>query len=75
MSYQILCESEDSWERSIVYHTQYENYIVFIEQKKNSEKGCWRSIEHCIIPKMFVNFVATLPDNTYLQKTMARKLC
>ena len=62
MSYHILCESEDSWERSIVYHTQYKNYIVFIQQKKNSEKGCWRSIEHCIIPKMFVNFVATLPD-------------
>ena len=62
MSYHILCESEDAWERSIVYHTQYENYIVFIQQKKNSEKGCWRSIEHCIIPKMFVNFVATLPD-------------
>ena len=62
MSYHILCESEDSWERSIVYHTQNENYIVFIQQKKNSEKGCWRSIEHCIIPKMFVNFVATLPD-------------
>ena len=62
MSYHILCESEDSWERSIVFHTQYENYIVFIQQKKNSEKGCWRSIEHCIIPKMFLNFVATLPD-------------
>ena len=62
MSSHILCESEDSWERSIVYHTPYENYIVFMQQKKNSEKGCWRSIEHCIIPKMFVNFVATLPD-------------
>ena len=62
MSYHILCKSKDSWERSIVYHTQYENYIVFIQQKKNSEKGCWRSIEHCILPKMFVNFVATLPD-------------
>ena len=62
MSDHILCESEDSWERSIVYHTQYKNYIVFIQQKKNSEKGWWRSIEHCIIPKMFVNFVATLPD-------------
>ena len=62
MSYHILCASEDSWERSIVYHTQYENYIVFIQQKKNSEKDCWRSIEHCIIPKTSVNFVATLPD-------------
>ena len=62
MSYHILCESEDSWERIIVHHTQYKNYIVFIQQKKNSEKGCWRSIEHCIIPKIFINFVATLPD-------------
>ena len=62
MSYHILCEFEDSWKRSIVCHIHNENYIVFLQQKKNSEKGCWRSVEHCIIPKMLVNFVATLPD-------------
>ena len=62
MSFNILCDSEDSRERSIVYHTQSKNYIVFVQKKKNSEKGCWRSIEHCIISKMFVNFVGTLAD-------------
>ena len=62
MSYHMLCESKDSWERCIVYHTQYENYIFFLQQKENSGKGCWRSIEHCILPKIIVNFVATLPD-------------
>ena len=75
MSYHILCESSDSWERSIVYHTQYENYIVFIQQKKNSEKGCWRSIEHCIIPKIFVNFVATLTDKRGSTEDNGTKNC
>ena len=73
MSYHILCGSEDSWERSVVYHTQYENYIVFIQQKKNSEKGCWRSVEHCIIPKVFVNFVATLQDKYVSTEDNGRK--
>ena len=39
MSYHIICESEGSWERIIVYHTQYENYIIFYSRRKIAKKA------------------------------------
>ena len=62
MSYYILCESEGSWERTIAYQTFYENFIVLIQQKKFNEKDVWNTQQHCMIPKIFLNFLSQLPD-------------
>ena len=37
--------------------------MVFIQQKKQNEKEeNWTTLEQFMIPKIFVNFIATLPD-------------
>ena len=62
MFYYILCESEGSWERTIAYQTSYENFIVLIQQKNFNEKEVWNTQQHCMIPKIFLNFLSQLPD-------------
>ena len=62
MSYYFLCESEGSWERTIAYQTFYGNFIDLIQQKKFNEKDVWNTQQHCMIPKIFLNFLSQLPD-------------
>ena len=62
MSYHILTESENSFERTIVYQTMHQNIVVIVQQKRLSEKKDWTTKEHFLLPKNFVNFIAQLPD-------------
>ena len=62
MSYHILSETENSFERTIVYQTMHENFVVIVQQKRLNEKEDWTTKDHCMIPKMFVNFVVQLSD-------------
>ena len=63
MSFHILSDQNNVWERTIVYQTFYENFVVFIQQKRTNEKEeNWTTLEHFMIPKIFINFIATLPD-------------
>ena len=61
MSHHILCEFEVSWSGFCLSHSMQKT-TSFLSSKRKSKKSFLRSIEHCIIPKMFVIFVATLPD-------------
>ena len=63
MSFHILSDQNNVCERTIVYQTFYENFVVFIQQKRTNEKEeNWTTLEHFMIPKIFINFIATLPD-------------
>ena len=62
MAYHILSESENSFERTIVYQTMHENFVVIVQQKRLNEKEDWTTKEHCMLPKIIVNFIAQLPD-------------
>ena len=64
MSDYILSESEKSFERTIVYQTQYENFVVIKTQKRFNEKDDWTTQQHCMLPKNFNNFIAELPEKT-----------
>ena len=62
MAYHILSESKNSFERTIVYQTTHENFVVIVQQKRLNEKEDWTTKEHCKLPKIFLNFIAQLPD-------------
>ena len=62
--YHILTQFEGSFQRTIVYQTRYENNIAFIQQRKDSSISSWTTFDHCLIPKKFIDFVATLPNIT-----------
>ena len=62
MAYYIFSESENSFERTFVYQTMHENFVVIVQQKRLNEKEDWTTKEHCMLPKTFVNFIAQLPD-------------
>ena len=62
MSVKILSESTISCERTLVYQTLYENFVVLIQQKKVGE--IWTVYQHCLIPKLFINAIASLPNKT-----------
>ena len=62
MSYHILSESENSFERTIVYQTRHENFVVIVQEKRLNEQEDWTTKDHCMLPKFFVNFIAQLPD-------------
>ena len=64
MAYHILSESQNSFERTIVYQTMHENFVVIVQQKRLNEKEDWTTTEHWILPKIFVNFIAQLSDKT-----------
>ena len=38
MSYYILTEEENSWERTLVYQTHHENFLLVVQQKRYNEK-------------------------------------
>ena len=62
MSYHILSETENSFERTMVYQTMHENFVVIVQQNRLNEKEDWTTKNHCMIPKIFVNFIAQLSD-------------
>ena len=62
MSYHILSESDLSCERTIIYQTVQENFIVIVQQKRFHEKEEWITHDHCMLPKIFITFMAQLPD-------------
>ena len=62
MSYHILSESGLSCERIIMYQTVHEDFIVIVQQKRSHENEEWTTHDHCILPKIFINFIAQLPD-------------
>ena len=59
MSVKILSESTISRERTLVYQTLYEKFVVSIQQKKNGDV-----YQHCLIPKLFINANAALRKKT-----------
>ena len=62
MSVKILAESEASWERTLVYQTVYENFVVLIKQRKQDD--VWHVYHHCLLPKVLINAIAALPEKT-----------
>ena len=62
MSVQILAESVISFEQTLVYQTVFENFVVLIQQKRQGD--VWQTYQHCLIPKLFINAIASLPENT-----------
>ena len=62
MSYHILSETENSFERTTVYQTMHENLVVIVQQKRLNEKEDWTTKDHCMIPKIFEDFIAQLSD-------------
>ena len=62
MSIQILAESVISVERTLVYQTVFENFVVLIQQKRQGD--VWQTYQHCLIPKLFINAIASLPEKT-----------
>ena len=62
MSVQILAESVISFERTLVYQTVFENFVVLIQQKRQGDVR--QTYQHCLIPKLFINAIASLPEKT-----------
>ena len=62
MSVQILAESVISLERTLVYQTVFENFIVLIQQK--IQDNVWQNYQHSLLPKFFINAIASLPEKT-----------
>ena len=62
MSVKILAESESSCERTLVYRTVYENFVVLIQQRK--QDNVWNTYHHCLLPKLLINAIAALPEKT-----------
>ena len=61
MSFYLLSDSEESWQRTLVYQTMYENYVVFIQHYKDFSEKNWITSDRFIIPKPIIDFVASLP--------------
>ena len=62
MSVKILSESAISFEGTLAYHTVFENFVVLIQQKRKND--LWYTYQHCLIPKLFINAIAALPEKT-----------
>ena len=60
MSVKILSESAISFERILVYKTVFEYFVVLIQQKRKND--LWYTYQHCLIPKLFINAIAALPE-------------
>ena len=59
MSFYLLSDSEESWQRTLIYQTIFESYVVFIQQYKDFSHENWVTSDRFIIPKPIVDFVAT----------------
>ena len=62
MSVQILAESVISLERTLVYQILFENFVVLVQQKRQG--AVWQTHQHCLLPKLFINAIASLPEKT-----------
>ena len=62
MSVKILSDSAISFERTLVYQTVFENFVVLIQQKTKND--LWYTYQHCLIPKLFIKAIAALPEKT-----------
>ena len=62
MSVQTLAESVISLERTLVYQTVFKNFVVLTLQKRQGD--VWHTYQHCLIPKLFINANASLPEKT-----------
>ena len=40
----------------------HENFVVIVQQKLLNEQEDWTTKDHCMLPKLFVNYIAQLPD-------------
>ena len=60
MSVKTFSESAASRERTLVYQTLYENFVVLIQQKKIG--NAWTVNQHCLVSKLFINAIAALPN-------------
>ena len=61
MSVKILSESAISFERTLVYQTVFENFVVLIQQRKNDFGYTYH---YCLIPKLFINAISALAEKT-----------
>ena len=61
MFFYLLSDSDESWQKTLVYQTMYENYVVFIQQCKDFSMKNWITSDRFIIPKSIIDFVAILP--------------
>ena len=62
MSVKILSESAIFFERTLVYQTVFENFVVLIQQKRKND--LWYTYQHCLIPKLFINAIAAPPEKS-----------
>ena len=62
MSVKILAESEFSCEKTLVYRTVYENFVVLIQQQKKD--NVWNTYHQCLLPKLLINAIAAPPEKT-----------
>ena len=62
MSVEIFLESAISFEGTLAYHTVFENFVVLIQQKRKND--LWYTYQLCLIPKLFINAIAALPEKT-----------
>ena len=62
MSVKSILESTISFERTLVYQTVFENFVVLIQRKRKND--FWNNYQHSLIPKLFINAIAALPEKT-----------
>ena len=62
MSVKILSESAISFERTLVYQTVFEHFVILIQQKRKN--NFWYTYQHCLLPELFINAIAALPEKT-----------
>ena len=62
MSVQILVETVIFVERTLVYQTVFENFIVLFQEKRRGD--VWQTYQNILIPKLFINAIASLPEKT-----------
>ena len=65
MYFYLLSDSDESWQRNLVYQTMYENYVVFVQQYKDFSMKNWITSDGFIIPKSIIDFFATLPGKNF----------
>ena len=49
-------------ELTVVYQTVSKNLVVLIQQKRQGD--VWQTYQHSLIPKLFINAIASLPERT-----------
>ena len=60
MSFDLLSDSEELWQRTLVYQTMFDNYFVFFATVKTFLTNT--GLPRFIISNTIIGFVATLPS-------------